>query len=244
MYHDGCKFLKIPLAIQCYKTEGASQHLFQSLRYNYRITTQFGKKADKRKYYVKRLAYEGIKRFFLVRLLYVFMSEYFLNSILPHIPVYAVRQFFYRFVGIKIGVGSTIDRNVYFMAPRRFQLGNHSHINRRCLIDARGGLFIGDSVSVSHEVKIVTGGHDVNSFNFHGKYYPTRIEDYVWIGVGATILQGITIGYGAVICAGAVVTKDVAPYEIVGGVPAIKIGERNNYLDYKCQGRHPLSYYL
>ena len=56
----------------------------------------------------------------------------------------------------------------------------------------------------------------------------------MWIGAGATILKGVDIGEGAVVAAGAVVTKNVAPYSIVAGVPAKKIGERNKELDYKC----------
>ena len=244
IYHDGGKFLKLSFPIQCYRTEGASQHLYQSLKYNYRITTQFGATFDKKTYYFKRLTYEQIKRFFLFRLFYVFMSEYFLNSILPHIPIYAVRRFFFKVIGICVGTGSDIDRKVYFMAPRRFQIGKNSHINRECLIDARGGLTIGDNVSISHGVKMISGGHEVNSADFHGKYYPITIDDYVWIGVGATILQDVHIGTGAVVCAGAVVTKNVAPYDIVGGIPAKKIGERNKSLDYKCRGRKPFSYYI
>ena len=62
------------------------------------------------------------------------------------------------------------------------------------------------------------------------------IKDYAWLGVGCTVLQGVTIGRGAVVAAGAVVTKDVGDYEIVGGIPAKKIGTRNRDLDYNCHG--------
>lgn len=80
----------------------------------------------------------------------------------------------------------------------------------------------------------MAGGHDVNSVDFAGDHRPIQIDDYVWIGVGATVLRGVHIGEGAVVCAGAVVTKDVAPYDIVAGVPAKKIAERNHELKYKC----------
>ena len=70
---------------------------------------------------------------------------------------------------------------------------------------------------------------------------PIVIDDYVWIGVGATILRGVHIGEGAVVCAGAVVVHDVLPYTVVGGVPAKKIGERNRGLDYKCVWTIPLT---
>ena len=77
--------------------------------------------------------------------------------------------------------------------------------------------------------------------DFIGRFLPITIEDYVWIGVGAVILQNVHIGKGAVICAGAVVTKDVGDYEIVGGVPAKKIGERTEDLDYRCLWDMPLT---
>lgn len=68
---------------------------------------------------------------------------------------------------------------------------------------------------------------------------PIFIDDYVWIGVGAIVLQGVKIGKGAVIAAGSVVTKDIEPYSIVAGVPAKVIGKRNPDLDYKCLWKIP-----
>ena len=97
-----------------------------------------------------------------------------------------------------------------------------------------GGLTIGDSVSVSHGVMIMTGSHDVQSRHFPVKFYPIEIGDFVWIGCGAMVLQNVKIGKGAVVSAGAVVTKDVPPYTIVGGVPAKVIGHRTEDLEYRC----------
>ena len=87
----------------------------------------------------------------------------------------------------------------------------------------------------------VTGSHDYKSPNFQGIFKPIVIEDYAWIGVGATILQGVTIGRGAVVCAGAVVTKDVPAYAVVAGVPAKTIGSRPKNLDYECKWDVPLT---
>ena len=137
-------------------------------------------------------------------------------------------------VKTKIGKKSVIMKSNYIIAPNHLSLGNYTHINRGCTLDARGNLTIGNNVSISYNVSLMTGGHDVNSSLFQGVYLPIVIEDYVWIGVNSTVLQGVTIGKGAVIAAGSVVTKDVAPYTIVGGIPARKIGERNNNLDYHC----------
>ena len=84
-------------------------------------------------------------------------------------------------------------------------------------------------------MSIVTGGHHLNSPTFAGKYMPIEIGDYAWLGIGCTILQGVKIGKGAVVCAGAVVTSDVEPYAVVAGIPAKKIKERTHDLSYKCK---------
>jgi acetyltransferase-like isoleucine patch superfamily enzyme len=63
------------------------------------------------------------------------------------------------------------------------------------------------------------------------------VEDHVWIAEGARILQGVTLGEGAVVAAGAVVTRDVPPHTVVAGVPAQPIGTRPAELEYRCDYR-------
>lgn len=137
--------------------------------------------------------------------------------------------------GGKIGK-SRIDLSTHIRRINKLKIGDYTYVNRECILDAAGGLTIGNSVSISYRCNIMSGGHDPNSPSFEGRHLPIFIGDYVWIGVGATILQGITVGEGAVIAAGAVVTKDVAPYTIVGGIPAKVIGTRTPNLNYKCYG--------
>ncbi|WP_370630610.1 DapH/DapD/GlmU-related protein [Mucilaginibacter sp. 21P] len=74
--------------------------------------------------------------------------------------------------------------------------------------------------------------HDYNSPDFAQAGAPVVIEDYAWVCSRAIILPGVTIGRGAVVAAGAVVTRDVAPYTVVGGTPAKKIADRNPDLVY------------
>jgi maltose O-acetyltransferase len=78
-----------------------------------------------------------------------------------------------------------------------------------------------------------TNQHDPQDPDWGVKGGPIVIKDYVWVSSRASVLPGITIGEGAVVAAHAVVTKDVEPYTIVGGVPAKKIGERRRDLRYK-----------
>ena len=132
----------------------------------------------------------------------------------------------------KLGKRTRIDMGCTFMDPNRLRLGNNTHINRDCLLDARGGITVGSRVSISHRVVIMTGSHDYNTENFSFVRKTVIIDDYVWIGVGAIVLGGVRIGEGAVVCAGAVVTKDVPPYTVVAGIPAKVIGTRTTNLHY------------
>jgi maltose O-acetyltransferase len=132
-----------------------------------------------------------------------------------------------------IGDHSNIFSGASFDTRGSFRMGNNSVINERCRLDNRGGLSIGQNVSISAETCILTADHDPHDSAFTGRNRPVVIEDYVFIGTRALILPGITIGRGAVVGAGAVVTKSVPPLAIVAGSPAREIGQRNPDLDYQ-----------
>lgn len=119
------------------------------------------------------------------------------------------------------------------------KIGTTSVINRNCYLDGRGGLTIGNNVSVSPEVHLITATHDAQSKNFEYAVNAIVVEDFVWIGTRAIILPGVTLGKGCVVASGAIVSKNVDPYSIVGGVPAKKIGNRNSDLDYDCKWMPP-----
>lgn len=237
MYHTGCIFNKIPIDVQIYQAEGVSANYFKSLLYNFRITTQYGEKIKKLRFFLRRLLSHFVKGNILFRIIHAFLYEYYLNSVMSHIPVWRIRKMSFNILGIKIGKETYIERKNFFISPKLITIGSYSHINRGCLLDARGTIIIGDNVSISHQVKLVTGSHEINSTDFHGVYLPIKIEDYVWLGIGCTILQNVTIGKGAVVCAGAVVTKNVEPYSVVAGIPARKIRERPHCLVYHCIGK-------
>jgi acetyltransferase-like isoleucine patch superfamily enzyme len=152
----------------------------------------------------------------------------FILHIVGCFPSHHVRRFFYRLAGVKIGSGSTIHTRATFYHPSNITIGRDSLIGEGAVLDGRAPLSIGDHVDMASEVMIYNSQHDLDSDDFHAVSEPVKIEDYVFIGPRAIILPGITIGKGAVVAAGAVVTKDVNPFEIVGGVPAKVIGERKN----------------
>lgn len=132
----------------------------------------------------------------------------------------------------EIGADSYIFMDAWFNAPRNFVMGHNSVVNDKCRLDNRGGLTIGNFVSISSETAILTADHDPNSSTFAGRKSPVVLQDYVFVGTRATILPGVNVGKGGVIAAGAVVTKDVPEFTIVGGVPAKPIGKRTKELHY------------
>lgn len=235
LYKDKYRFVKVDADIETFKFDGISNNQRKSIIYNYRVIAS-------RKFSVKKLLHMWMSLAFfaftnsnIYKVLRRFAFETYTNTIVPHIPIWRVRRFMLGLLYAKFGKGTIVNRNCYIMDPVRLEIGNDSHINRQCTLDARGGLKIGNSVSVSHGVRIMTGGHDINSVDFQVKYSPIKINDYVWIGCGAIVLQGVIIGKGAVVAAGSVVTKDVPEYCVVGGVPAKVIGERSKELNYKCK---------
>lgn len=109
----------------------------------------------------------------------------------------------------------------YTDCGKNLHIGERVFINSGCKFQDQGGITIGDDVLIGHNCVIATLNH-VADPDRRGDMVPApvRIGNKVWIGANATILQGVTIGDGAIIAAGAVVCKDVPPRSVVGGVPA------------------------
>ena len=118
-------------------------------------------------------------------------------------------------------------------------MGDHLIINYGCTILDVAEVTMGDWVMIGPHVLISTVNHPLSPRgrrNRLGVAKPVRIGDDVWIGGHATILPGVTIGDGAVVAAGAVVTKDVPPYTVVAGVPARVVKEIEDDLDGWVEG--------
>lgn len=120
-----------------------------------------------------------------------------------------------------------------FITGNQIQIGANSVINRRCYLDGRFGIDIGDSVSISPECYLISLTHDLNASDFTAYGKRVIIDDYAWIGARCTILPGVHLSKGCVVGAGSVVTKSVSEFTIVAGIPAAKIGERNRNLNYR-----------
>lgn len=157
---------------------------------------------------------------------------YLYNSVVTHVPFYSIRHFFLRTAfHIPVGERSSVHMGCFITGRKTF-IGSHTTVNRRCYLDGRGGLSIGNKVNISPEVYLLSLTHDFHDPGFPAVPKNVVIEDYVWIGARAMVLPGVTLSEGCVVGAGSVVTKDVPPYAIVAGVPARKIGERSRNLTY------------
>ncbi len=143
-----------------------------------------------------------------------------------HLPFHHPRRLVYRLAGIKIGKGSTIHLGANFYYPKGITIGEDTIIGNRAFLDGRASLRIGNHVDIASEVMIYNSEHDVHQEDMTAIEEPVVIEDYAFIGPRVIILPGVKIGKGAVVAAAAVVTKDISPGKIVGGVPASEIGER------------------
>jgi acetyltransferase-like isoleucine patch superfamily enzyme len=161
------------------------------------------------------------------------LIKYMTNHVIAHIPSHKVRlAWYHRVLGWQIGPRATLllGQRVQFGGLRsggmKVSIGNGTVINEGCFLYTTGGLIIGENVSISAGAWLVTGTHDMNDPHFPDDYRPIVIESHAWIGVRATVLAGVTIGEGAVVMAGAIVTRDVPPYAVVGGVPARVVSQR------------------
>lgn len=181
----------------------------------------------------------------------------FLCTLVGYIPSHTIRLLLYRTIfGVSIGRHSSVHWRAEFNNPAGIVIGHNSIIGNDAFLDGRykrtihkgesrvasymtqlfgsgeRPLTIGNNVSIAGEVRIYTMEHDIQSPEFAEVGAPVHIEDYAVIGTRVTILPGVTIGKGAVVASGAVVTKDVAPFTVVGGVPAMFIKDRTKNLTY------------
>ena len=151
---------------------------------------------------------------------------WFTNSFLYNFPSKRFRNYMLRKMGMTFQGDARIYAGFHIRNPRGIVLGNGVSIGPKVLLDGRKGLTIEEGAVIGYGAIIWTLNHDYNDIHFCGKGAPVTIGRRAWICSNSIIMPGITIGEGAVVASGAVVTHDVEPYTIVGGVPAKVIGKR------------------
>lgn len=140
-----------------------------------------------------------------------------INHTMPYTDEYnkLVKELF----GTSIGEGSMVQPPLKGVCFDRVKIGNNVMIMPDCLMMSRGGITIDDDAMIAANVQLISNNHDMHDRKLLF-CKPVHICRNAWIGAGATILPGVTVGENAVVAAGAVVTKDVEPNTIVGGNPA------------------------
>lgn len=166
--------------------------------------------------------------------------QFLLLKWLGHVPSHTMRRMVLnRVFKARIGRGTVLYSGFEIRSPRKLTIGKNSVIGHTVTLDARGGLCIGKNVNLSSEVMIWTAQHDWRDPDFKTRMNPVVIGDQAWLGPRCIILPGVSVGEGAVVAAGAVVTKNVEPWTLVGGVPAGKIADRPRGMEYN-PARHSL----
>lgn len=138
-----------------------------------------------------------------------------------------VRNGLARLFGAKIGKYSYLNPFVKIWAPWNLTMGDFSALAPGVECYSVDKVVIGDHVTISQGAYLCTASHDIRSAGFELITSPIRVESNSWIAARATVLQGVTIGEGAVVAANAVVTKDVEPWTVVGGNQAKFIKKRD-----------------
>lgn len=156
----------------------------------------------------------------------------FLGNLLPRLTAAdALRWRLYRLAGLRIEARCTIFGPLTLRpigGAGNVSIGAGTFVNSELRLGAPAPITIGRNVLIGPRVAIETGGHGLRHAPGIGRgnlAQAVRVEDEVWIGAGAILTPGITVGRGAVVAAGAVVVDDVAPHTLVGGVPARFIRE-------------------
>lgn len=164
-----------------------------------------------------------------------------INTIICNLPSKRLRVVFLKFFGVKIKGKVRFFAGFHIRGQKKIVIENGVSIGPRVLLDGRNGLIIRKNAVIAYDAIIWTMNHDYNDENFKPNGAPVEIGAYAWICSRAIVLPGITVGEGAVVASGAIVTKNVEPYDIVAGVPARVIGkrERKEYV----YGYNPLTDY-
>jgi acetyltransferase-like isoleucine patch superfamily enzyme len=160
------------------------------------------------------------------------------NVVLSGLPTRTLRQAYLRLWLAQWGASSGIQMDCRILNGRKIHIGNRVVINFGCLLDGRRyPIHIGNDVSIGPEAAILTLGHDPQSIDFSLRGGAVQIGDRAWIGYRAIVLPGVSVGEGAVVAAGSVVTRDVPAFTVVAGSPARVISERRRDLAYTLSYR-------
>ena len=159
----------------------------------------------------------------LKRFCWYFTSMLFFRSGL--IPISSILVFILRLFGAKIGKEVRIKPYIYIHYPWKLSIGDNSWL-AECRIENLAQVTIGNNVCISQNAMLLTGNHNYKTINFDLITKSIILEDGVWIGARAIVCPGITAKSHAILSVGSIATKDLEPYSIYQGNPAVKVRER------------------
>ena len=169
----------------------------------------------------------GVTQFIRLCKTQAYYLAVFLFNALLRISPFFMKRILFRLMRFSVSRDATIQGGIRVFGPGRLTVGPGSMINRGVLLDNRKKITIGRNVNIAHDCRIYTLGHDVNNPAFAPKGGQVFLDDYCVLFAACMIMPNVRVGRGAVILPGAVVTRDVPPFEIHGGNPAVKIGDRD-----------------
>lgn len=167
---------------------------------------------------------------------FLVVSYEFLSRLIFSLPRYRLfnrlKSWFLSIMGAKIDKRVIFYPGVWIQPGKNLVIGSDVDLALDVLITTSGGVYIGDRTLVGYRTQIISGNHRIPAnkgqiFGSGHEYKKVTIEQDCWIGANCTIMPGVTIGTGSVVAAGSIVTKDVAPFSIVAGVPAKLIKTRS-----------------
>ncbi|RCW90247.1 WcaF family extracellular polysaccharide biosynthesis acetyltransferase [Winogradskyella arenosi] len=160
----------------------------------------------------------------LKRVLWYYISCFFFElgwNVSSGLKVFLLRQF-----GAKIGTGVVIKPRVTIKYPWKLQIGNHCWIGESVWIDNLDKVTIEDHVCVSQGALLLCGNHNYKTTSFDLFTAPIHLKEGSWVGAKASVAPGVTLESHAVLSLGAVATKNLDPYSIYSGNPAVKVKSR------------------
>lgn len=160
----------------------------------------------------------------LKRILWYFTNALFFIN--PLNPSSGIRVCLLRLFGAKIGKGVVIKPGVNIKYPWNLSIGDYSWIGENVWIDNLAKVKIGNNVCVSQGAMLLCGNHDYKRPTFDLMVKPIVIEDGAWVGAQSTVCPGITMHSHSVLAVGSIASKDLMPYSIYRGNPAVKVAER------------------
>ena len=168
------------------------------------------------------------------------LGQILFNRYGTHLPSRRLRKWWLRALGATLQPGCVVFAGTTVLGADKLRIGARANIGWRCVLDARGGLTIGDDAVIASDTQLICGRHDFDDDNFVAHFDPITIGDHAWLATRSLVIGGVTVGRGAIVAAGAVVTRDVDDMAVVAGVPARLIRKRTGGLDYRIDYNPPL----